>query len=306
MASCTGAGWLWSRGSCRFRSATSRSARSCAEAVPDDDAERREVLPVLREGVGGELPAALAQRVRDVEDGEVLDPVLQLEGEHRQLVAPRDQLERPELGDLRRQPRGDVARVALHLPVAVEAEAEEVVVLRDDLGAGPREVEREGRHVVAEVVDPEDQVGGQRVGVAPDDPADARVDEPVLVAGGVDRGDARQAEVPDEVGVDERRDERARGAVDVDGDVEARLRLELVERLADLLDRLVGAVEGRAEDRDDADRVLVAELHRLLGAEVEPVALHRHEAHLDVPVVGELLPADLDVDPHHEVRLAAG
>ena len=81
------------------------------------------------------------------------------------------------------------------------------------------------------------------------------------------------------------------------------LALEGVERVADLLDRLVGAVEGRAEDRDDADRVLVAELHGLLGREVEAVALHRHEAHLDVPVVRELLPADLDVDAHHEVRL---
>ena len=42
---------------------------------------------------------------------------------------------------------------------------------------------------------------------------------------------------------------------------------------------------------------------RLLGREGEAVALHRHEPHLDVPVVGELLPADLDVDAHDEVRL---
>ena len=35
----------------------------------------------------------------------------------------------------------------------------------------------------------------------------------------VDAADERQAEVPDEVGVDERRDEAARGSVDVDGDV---------------------------------------------------------------------------------------
>ena len=82
-----------------------------------------------------------------------------------------------------------------------------------------------------------------------------------------------------------------------------RLLLEGVERRADLRDRLVGAVEGRAEDGDDADRVLVAELHGLVGREVEAVALHRHEARLDVPVVGELLPADLDVDAHHQVRL---
>ncbi len=83
-------------------------------------------------------------------------------------------------------------------------------------------------------------------------------------------------------------------------------RLEVVERRADLGDRLVRAVEGRAEDRDDADRVLVALRDGLLGGEVEAVALHRDEAHLDVPVVGELLPADLDVDAHDEVRPVGG
>jgi hypothetical protein len=89
----------------------------------------------------------------------------------------------------------------------------------------------------------------------------------------------------------------------VDGDVDTRLLLEGVERVADLLHRLVGAVEGGAEDRDDPDRALVAELHRLLGREVEASALHGHEAHLDVPVVGELLPTHLDVDPHDQIRL---
>ena len=85
-------------------------------------------------------------------------------------------------------------------------------------------------------------------------------------------------------------------------DVDARLPLELVERGTDLLDGLVRALERRAQDRDDADRVLVAERDSFLCREVKAVALHRHEPHLDVPVIGELLPADLDVDSHHEVR----
>ena len=46
-----------------------------AEAAPDDDSQSREILAVLRERVGRHLPAALAQRVRDVEHGEVLDLV---------------------------------------------------------------------------------------------------------------------------------------------------------------------------------------------------------------------------------------
>ena len=129
------------------------------------------------------------------------------------------------------------------------------------------------------------------------------IHEPVLVPRRVDRRDAGEAEVPLEVGVEERRDHRAGRAVGVHRHVDPGLGLERVERVADLLHGLVRAVEGGAEDRDDADRVLVAELHRLLRGEREARALHRDEAHLDVPVVRELLPADLDVDAHDEVRL---
>src|SRR5262245_9359462 len=118
------------------------------EAAPHDDPEGREVIPVLRERVGRNLPAALAHRVRHVEDGEVVDPVLHLEGEDGELVPACEQLERPELLDLAGQPRRDVACVSLDSPIAVEAEAQEVVVLRDHLGSRAREVERERRHVV--------------------------------------------------------------------------------------------------------------------------------------------------------------
>ena len=41
------------------------------EALADDHAQRRKVIAVLGERVGGNLPAALSQRTRDVEDGEV-------------------------------------------------------------------------------------------------------------------------------------------------------------------------------------------------------------------------------------------
>src|SRR6516165_4146787 len=67
------------------------------EALPDHDSERGEVLAVGGEGVGGNEPAALAQRIRYVEDGVVLDLGVQREREHRQLVASRQQLERAEL-----------------------------------------------------------------------------------------------------------------------------------------------------------------------------------------------------------------
>jgi hypothetical protein len=77
----------------------------------------------------------------------------------------------------------------------------------------------------------EDEVLGQVRLVAPDDPADAAVREPELVAGGVDGHDARELEVPLELGVRERRDEPARRAVDVDRDAVAGARLVFVEEL---------------------------------------------------------------------------
>ena len=45
-----------------------------------------------------------------------------------------------ELADPLRKAHRDVAGITLHPAVPVEAEAEEVVVLGDDLRAGPREV----------------------------------------------------------------------------------------------------------------------------------------------------------------------
>jgi hypothetical protein len=126
------------------------------------------------------------------------------------------------------------------------------------------------------------------------------------VARSIDRHDARKPEIPGQVGVDEGRDKGTGGAVDVDRDVDPLTLLEVVERCADLLHRLVRTVEGRAEHRDDTDRVLVAEFHRFFRGEVEAVSVHRDEPHLDVPVLRELLPADLHIDAHDEVRTVRG
>ena len=92
-------------------------------------------VPILGERVRGHLPAALAQREREVEDGVVLHLRLQREREDRQLVAAGQQLERPELVEPRGETGRDVPRVLLHAPVALEAQPQEVVVLRDHLRA---------------------------------------------------------------------------------------------------------------------------------------------------------------------------
>ena len=73
----------------------------------------------------------------------------------------------------------------------------------------------------------------------------------------------RQGKVPHEIGLREGRDESTRGGVDVHWDVRPSPCRQRVEGGADLADRLVAAVERRAQDRHHADRVLVAVSHRL-------------------------------------------
>jgi hypothetical protein len=112
----------------------------------------------------------LTQLLGHVEHGVVPPVPVEGEREHRKLTAVGDQSERADLGDRVGGVARHVARRLLHAAVAVEAEAQEVVVLGRDLVAGPREVQRERRQVTPEVVDPEHQVVGEGVGVAPDDP----------------------------------------------------------------------------------------------------------------------------------------
>lgn len=66
--------------------------------------------------------------------------------------------------------------------VSVLAEADELVVLTNDLGCALGEIEREGGLVSTEVVDIEDEFFGEVFGCAPDDPAYTWVDEAVPVS----------------------------------------------------------------------------------------------------------------------------
>jgi hypothetical protein len=75
---------------------------------------------------------------------------------------------------------GGAGQVAHDGLVALFAEADELVVLADDLGGALGEVERKGGLLGAEIVDVEDEVLGEVFVRAPDDPADAGVDEAVL------------------------------------------------------------------------------------------------------------------------------
>lgn len=76
----------------------------------------------------------------------------------------------------------DACQIEHDAAVPALAEADELVVLADDLGGAAGEVEGEGRLIRAEVVDGEDEFLRQVRRVAPDYPADAGVHEPVFVA----------------------------------------------------------------------------------------------------------------------------
>ena len=236
------------------------------EAVADEDALDDEIFAIGRHGVGRNQPAALAQSIGEVVEREARGcGVFQFPAQAGDpAVAVVNDLEGPELGDLFGEIAAQLRTLRLDFAVALFAEAQEVVVLADDFAAGPREVEREGGHVAAEVVDVEDQLFGKIVLLAPQRPANAQRRETKFMAGSVDGFYPRQAEVPEKVRLHEGREESAAGSVDVDGDVEAGLGLQLVERQADLVDRLELQGERNAEGNDDADGVFVAALERLL------------------------------------------
>ncbi len=164
-----------------------------ADAQADQDALYGDVRGAAGKGVGGHLPPLVAQPVGQIEQRvagvlAVADPP----GYGRDPgvgVAVAQQLERPQLDDLRGQVLADVIGRLMDPAVAVLAEPEEVVVTGDDLAGRPGEVDLEDRHVAAEVVHVEDQLIRELGGIPPDDPARAEWGQPELVPRRADRLD---------------------------------------------------------------------------------------------------------------------
>ena len=145
----------------------------------------------------------------------------------------------------------------------------------------------------------EDQIVGQLGDVTPHDPTDAQRRQPELVARRADRLHPGQPEVPLDVGGAERCQKGTAGPVDMDVDVESGVGLQRVEGVGERLDRLIGTGVGDAERGHDHDRVLVDSLQHVVDVHRVVARRHRHLAHLDVPVLGELVPHDLDRSAHH-------
>ena len=203
-----------------------------------------------------------------------------------------------------RKPASGVGETVHDTGVAGPAHPQKVVVLADDLVATLGEVEGEGRHIAAEVVDLEDQFLGELIGVAPHHESDTGIGQPVLVPTDVDRRHSRQPEVPFEIGLKEGDDESAAGGVDVHRNIESGVLLECVQRGTDLGDRLEFTGVGGAQNSDHPDGVDVDGLDGLLGGDHVAVLRHRQIPRLDVEVATELFPHHLHVRTHHQVRRA--
>ena len=103
----------------------------------------------------------------------------------------------------------------------------------------------------------ENQLLGDHIGRAEEDPAKTWVDHAELVSRSVDTLDSRQLEAPLEVGRGKRSYHGARGSIDVDGDIEAGFGLILVEQLAHTLHIFVVAGVGATQDYEDTNGILV-------------------------------------------------
>lgn len=206
-------------------------APASAKVLPDNHTQHLHLLRMRRHRIRRHDPAALTQLVRN---RKLIVPLLlgriktkRHERQTTALAITHDQ--ESHIFDCGSEQVRNAGEVEHDSAVSVLAEADELVVLADDLGGALGEVEGERGLVGAEVVDVEDEFLGEELGVTPDDPADTGVDEAVLVAGDVDADDVGEAEIPFQLGDDERGDETAGGGVDVDGGVKTALVEEVVD-----------------------------------------------------------------------------
>ena len=113
------------------------------------------------------------------------------------------------------------------------------------------------------------------------------------MAAGTDREYPLEAEVPLDIGVEERHYETAGRRVYMDWNIVAGLLVVLLERVVERLDIVVESSPGNAHDGYHADGVLVTLGYGFLWAKSQLVGCQWHGAHLNLPKLGELLPYHL-------------
>ena len=152
-----------------------------------------------------------------------------------------------------------ICKTVFHdISITVEPQMNEIIILRDDLGARAGEVQGIGFFCSTKIVQLKDQVFGKVRLVTPDDPANARIDKTELVPRGVDRFHTRKLEVPikclaekfryrivnrpfgtTDFGVGKGSNKTTAGGIHMDGNIIPSLRLVFIQDLGNLLHWLV-------------------------------------------------------------------
>ena len=123
------------------------------------------------------------------------------------------------------------------------------------------------------------------------------------MSGDVDGTHLLEAEVPLRVGIEERPHETAAGAVHMQRDINAALRLDLEQQVVDTDDVVLVSGKRRAEHSGYPDGVLVDVRADIVGADGVLAGLQRHYPGLDIEVAAKLLPHDMHVPAEHQVRV---
>ena len=110
---------------------------------------------------------------------------------------------------------------------------------------------------------------------------------------GTDRVDPFEAEIPLFVRVEEGLYKASRSGIHMNGNVVARLFIELVKMLVELFDVVIKARPCDTHDGDYTNGILVAKLDGLFGIEGGLFGCERHGAHLYLPQLREFLPHNL-------------
>src|ERR1700720_593032 len=161
-------------------------AEVAAHAVADQDSLDHQILAVLRHRVSRDLPATPAEPIGKIVKRE---PVVLALFEHpanrgKPATPVVDDAEWTHLVEFGRDVLGSVVTGVLDSPVAFETESQKIVVLADDLTSWARKVQRESRHIAAEVVDVENQIFRQISVIAPYHPAHTERSQAELVPRG--------------------------------------------------------------------------------------------------------------------------
>lgn len=152
------------------------------KVLADYDTQHLEVIRMRGHGIRWNDPAA---RTQSMSQGELIEMPIRVrcqpKSDQRQtLTRLLGHDDKPQKRQRFREVVGSAREVAHDGLVPLLPEADELVVLTNDLTGPLGEVERERRLVCTEVVDVEHKLLGEELGGPPDHPTDAGVYQPVL------------------------------------------------------------------------------------------------------------------------------